>query len=59
MKALKWVLERLKEKTTWIAIITSISTVFGVEFAPEIKEQIIIAGMAIVTAVLFGLKEKK
>jgi hypothetical protein len=46
-----YLLARLKEKTTWGIILTGIATVFGVQIAPEISEQITIAGMALASLI--------
>lgn len=54
MKALNWLLDRLKEKTTWGIIITTASTFLGVQLAPELQESITTIGLAIV-ALIGGL----
>lgn len=48
---LKFILDRLKERSTWIGIITII-TAAGVTVSPEQTEAIAGAGTAIVGAVL-------
>ena len=63
MKILKnvlgWVLDRLKEKSTWLALFAGLATILGVELQPELKEAIITAGMAVVSAVAIGVAEQK
>tara|TARA_B100000686_G_scaffold353795_1_gene460850 strand:- start:1910 stop:2089 length:180 start_codon:yes stop_codon:yes gene_type:complete len=55
---LKFVLDRLKEKTTWIGL-TGFVTALGVSISPEQAEAIAAAGVAIVGAILTFTKEKK
>lgn len=56
---MKWIIERLKEKSTWIAIFTVLASVGGVTVAPELKEAIISTGLGIVSLVAILTKEKK
>lgn len=46
-----WIMARLKERSSWIGIISIISAV-GLKVAPEAQEAIVSAGIAIVGAVL-------
>ena len=55
---LKFVLDRLKEKTTRIGL-TGFVTALGVSISPEQAEAIAAAGVAIVGAILTFTKEKK
>ena len=54
---MNWILERLKEKTTWLGLFTILAT-FGISIAPELKEAIISTGLSIVGLVLVLVKEK-
>lgn len=56
---MKWILERAKEKTTWLGIIGVIGTLTGAQLAPELQEAITTTGLAITSLVLILLKEKK
>lgn len=47
----KWLLDRLKEKTTWGIIITTAGTILGVQLSPEKSEAITTVGLAIVGAI--------
>ena len=53
-----WVLDRFKERSTWIGII-SIITAAGVVITPEQIEGITTAGVAIVGAILTFTKDAK
>lgn len=55
---LNWLLARLKEKTTWAAIITFVSTSLGVQFAPEQAQAITSLGLSVVTAIAVFSEEK-
>lgn len=55
---MNWLLERLKEKTTWLGLFTILAT-FGVSLAPELKEAIISTGLSTIGLVLVLIKEKK
>ena len=46
-----WILARLKERSSWIGIISIISAI-GLKVAPDAQEAIVSAGIAIVGAVL-------
>jgi hypothetical protein len=50
---MNWLLSRLKERSTWSAVIT-LAGITGLSIAPELKEQIITAATAIV-AVIFAI----
>ena len=56
---MSWILERLKEKSTWTAILSVAGTLFGVAIKPEYSEAIIATGLAITSLVLILIKEKK
>lgn len=59
MKALyEFILARLQEKSTWIAIVSTIATVFGATIAPEMQEAIVGTGLAVNTLALTIIKEK-
>ena len=46
-----WLLDRLKERSTWVGII-GIITAAGVNISPEQTELIVTAGVAIVGAIM-------
>jgi hypothetical protein len=48
---LKWILSRLKERSTWGGIFT-LATLAGAKIAPELRETIITAGTAAIGLVL-------
>ncbi len=52
-------LERLQERSTWIAIITIFGSLFGSSLVPEKAEAFITAGMLIVGGAAAAMKEKK
>ena len=54
---MQWLLDRLKEETTWAGIL-SIFTAAGVVLSPEQSESIIALGMALVGVVLTWRKDK-
>lgn len=56
---MKWILERLSEKSTWITVFTVLASVGGVAVAPELEKAIIATGMGIVSLVAIWTKEKK
>ena len=58
MNLVTWLLERLKERSTWIGII-SIITAAGVNLSPEMRDTIITAGMSIVGAILAFTSDTK
>lgn len=49
----KWLLSRLKERSTWSAII-ALASLAGLKIAPELKEQIVTTATGIV-ALIFAL----
>ena len=55
---LKYVTDRLAEKSTWAGILTLAGTAFGVHFAPDQTEAICAAGVAIASAVAIFTKAK-
>lgn len=54
---MNWILNRLKERSTWSALIT-LSGLIGINLKPELTEAIITAGTAIV-ALIFAVTEDK
>lgn len=50
MKALEWILNRLREPSTWRGIVGAL-TLAGVKLAPAQAESIITAGVSIVAAI--------
>ena len=55
--ALKWILDRAQEKTTWIGLIGALTT-FGWYVDPAIATQIAQIGAAIASLILVVTKEK-
>jgi len=55
--AIDWVLNRLKERSTWAGIV-SLAGAVGLSVAPELSEQIITAGLALVGIVAAILKDR-
>ena len=54
---LSWLLERLKESSTWYGIITML-TAAGINIDPELQVQIISTGAGLAGLVAFATKEK-
>lgn len=52
---LKWVEERAKERSTWVAIISMLG-IFGVTVEPEMAEQIASVGAMAVAAIFAATK---
>jgi hypothetical protein len=60
MKAIyDYILARLSEKSTWVAIITTLASVVGVSIAPEMQDSIVAVGLAVTTLALTIIKDKK
>ena len=57
MNIVNFILERLKEKTTWLGITGLLATV-GVTLSPEQGTAIVTAGVGIAAAILTFTKEK-
>lgn len=53
---LTWILDRAKEKTTWIGL-TGIITAAGVGISPDLIEAIVAAGVAVSGLILAITKE--
>lgn len=53
---MKWILERLKERNTYLGLITILTT-FGVTLSPEMVNAIISAGVAVAGLVLVFFKD--
>lgn len=58
MAFLSWILERLKEPTTYLGI-TAILSSAGIALDPELAQNIQTAGLGVAGIILFVLKEKK
>lgn len=54
-----WLLERLKEKSTWVALVTNGAALLGAHLAPEMQEAIIATGLGITSIYLAYVKEHK
>lgn len=52
-----WIVERLKERSTWLAVISLISLA-GVTLQPDMKEIIITIGLAIGSLIFMVSKDK-
>ena len=57
-KLLRWLANRLKEKSSWAAIFVFLGTNFGVQVAPELQKDITQAGIALLGVVAFYTKSK-
>lgn len=55
---MKWLLERLTEKTTWLGILNALSAM-GVVMSEGVIQGIAGAGVGIITLVLVIMQEKK
>ena len=58
MAFLSWILERLKEPTTYLGI-TAILSSAGIALDPELAQSIQSTGLGVAGIILFVLKEKK
>lgn len=59
MKNVKnYIVARLKEKTTWAIIFSTLATVFGINLAPELSEAITTIGLAVVALIGAGSTEQ-
>ncbi len=58
MALLSWLLDRLKESSTWYGAIAMLTSA-GVNFDPELTNQIISAGVGLAGIVAFVTKDKK
>lgn len=58
MAFLSWLLDRLKEPSTWYGVIAMLTSA-GVNFDPDLTNQIISAGVGLAGIVAFVTKEKK
>lgn len=56
---MSWIKDRLKEKSTYLAIFGILSSVFGIVFAPEARDSIVAVVVAIFGGTLFAVKTKK
>ena len=54
----KWILDRLKEKSTWAGILAVVAAA-GVTLNPELKDAIVAAGVSIAGLVAVIVKENK
>ena len=54
---IQWIIERGKERTTWLGVI-AIASSFGITIAPEMIEHIITAGLAISGLIAIAVKDK-
>ena len=55
----EFIIARLKEKSTWLSIVTLATSVGLIHFNPEQTEAIITAGMSIAVAIGVFTKENK
>ena len=55
---LNWLVDRIKEKTTWYGIVALVSAV-GVTISPDLKEAIATAGIAIAGVIAAITAENK
>ena len=57
MKFLNWILDRTKERSTWLGL-TAVLTSVGLALTPEQAEAIVIAGTSIGGLILAFTKDK-
>lgn len=55
---LNWLLDRIKEKSTWGSIFTLLITATGVVLSPELKEAIMTVGIAVAGLIGIIVAEK-
>lgn len=53
-----WLWERLKERSTWVGIITFLTSAGVIALGPEQAEAVIALGVAVVGAILAFTKDK-
>lgn len=58
MALLNWLLDRLKEPSTWYSLITMLTTA-GVNIDPELAQPIINTGIGAASLIMFITKDKK
>ena len=58
-KILKFLLDRLSEKSTWATIVTILSMIVGLELSPEQQDKITLAGLAVLGAIGVFVNENK
>jgi hypothetical protein len=56
---MSYILERLREKSTWLTILTLVGAVAGISISPELSEEISMAGMGIAGIIAIVTKEEK
>lgn len=47
---MNWILDRLKERSTWVSIIT-LASMAGLKLSPELREQIITGAVTLVSII--------
>ncbi|CAB4141081.1 hypothetical protein UFOVP413_36 [uncultured Caudovirales phage] len=57
MNSLNWIIDRLKERSTWLGL-TALLTSFGVSLKPELAEAIITAGLGLTGLIAVVTKDK-
>jgi len=55
---MNWILDRLKEPTTWAGIIATLAGGFGIMVPEEMSTAIAAAGMAVAGLILIVIKQK-
>lgn len=56
---MNFMLNRLKEKSTWTVILGAICLFAGIKFSPEMSDKILEVGSAIIGLIIVFLKEKE
>lgn len=56
---MQWILERMKEPSTWVGVISMLSMVISYEFTPEMQSLVTTAGVTISSIVLIIIRERK
>jgi hypothetical protein len=54
-----YILERLREKSTWMTLLTLVGAIAGITINPELSEEISMAGMGIAGIIAIVTKEEK
>jgi len=57
-KFFSFILDRLKEKSTYVGLFTVLGTVLGVNLAPELSNSIMGLGIALSSFILVLIKER-
>ena len=56
---MQWIIDRAKERSTWAAVISAVTSAMGWTLAPEMAAEITTAALGIVGLVALIVKEEK